>query len=130
MDGITYYMQKVMNVLYMRTSRGKVTMEMLDEAFAFSVDFASSTYEDMLYQIPTRQKNVLCAIALEGKVSEILSGEFASRHHFSSVSSVSSAVKGLLERNLITSDCGVFSIYDKFLEFWLKRKLRSAEMKP
>jgi len=120
MGGVTYYMQKVMNVLYMRTHRGCVTMEMLDEAIAYSIEFASATYEDMVYQLPKQQKKLLYAIAREGKVENIFSGSFASRHRIRSVSSVNSAVKGLLERNILTAEKGVYSIYDKFLEFWLR----------
>lgn len=121
MDGVTYYMQKVMNALYMRTRRGRVTMEMLDAAVDFAIGFASAIYEDMVYQLPTQQKKVLYAIAREGKVENILSGGFASRNRLRSVSSVNSAVKGLLERNVLTHERGRYSVYDKFFEIWLKR---------
>lgn len=123
MDGVTYYMQKVMNVLYMRTRRGKVTQEMLDEAIDFAIGFASDTYEDMLYQLPNRQKKILCAVAIDGKVENIASGKFATRHHLTSVSSVNSAVKGLLERNVLTCERGVYSVYDKFFALWLNRHM-------
>lgn len=119
MGGVTYYMQKVMNVLYMRTHRGCVTTQALDEAIAYSIEFASATYEDLVYQLPKQQKKVLFAIAREGSVENILAGSFASRHRLRSVSSVNSAVKGLLERNILTTEKGVYSIYDKFLQFWL-----------
>lgn len=120
MDGVTFYMQKVMNILYMRTTSGDVTSEMLEEAIGFAIDFAAATYEDLLYQLPERQKKVLQAIAREGKCENILSGEFVSKYRLQSVSSVNSAVKGLLDRNLLMIEQGVYSVYDKFLEVWLK----------
>ncbi len=34
-------------------------------------------------------------------------------------SSVQSAIKGLLEKNFVTSNLGVYEIYDKFFAIWL-----------
>ena len=90
-------------------------------AIDFVVDFASATYEDMMYQLPERQKKVLRALALEGRCEGILSGEFVKRYGLQSVSSVNSAVKGLQERNLLVVERGTYSVYDKFLGFWLKK---------
>lgn len=120
-DGVTFYLQKVMNVLFMRTRAGKVTEAMMRDAIDFVVDFASATYEDMMYQLPERQKKVLRALALEGRCEGILSGEFVKRYGLQSVSSVNSAVKGLQERNLLVVERGTYSVYDKFLGFWLKK---------
>lgn len=121
MDGITFYMQKVMNILYMRTKRGVVTLAMLDDAISFAVEFAAATYEDLLYQLPERQKKVLQAIAREGKCTNVLSGDFAAKYRLPSVSSVNSAIKGLQERNLLMVDRDTYSVCDKFLVAWLTR---------
>ena len=63
----------------------------------------------------------LLAIAREGRCVNVLSGDFASKYRLSSVSSVNSAVKGLMDRNLLMVDQGVYSVYDKFLAAWLTR---------
>ena len=85
------------------------------------MDFAAATYEDLLYQLPERQKKVLKAIAFEGRCVNILSGEFARKYRLPSVSSVNSALKGLQERNLLMVDRDAYSVYDKFLAAWLRR---------
>jgi predicted transcriptional regulator len=56
-----------------------------------------------------------------GKVNGITSNEFL--HTFKmSASSVQSAIRGLLEKDLVTSELGVYSVYDKFFGAWLKGK--------
>ncbi len=121
-EGVTFYLQKVMNVLFMRTAEGgHCTLAELQPAIEYIVDFTNLTYEDLMYQLPEKQSAVLRAIAEEGKVNQITSGKFAKRYGLVSPSSVKSAVDALLDKDLITQDKGVYQVYDKFLEIWLKR---------
>lgn len=122
-EGVTFYLQKVMNVLYMRTSEGgHCGVEDLLPAIDYIVDFTQSTYEDLMYQLPEKQSLVLKAIADDGKVSQITSGKFSKRHGLPSPSAVKSAVNALLDKDLITQTKGVYQVYDKFLEIWLQRQ--------
>ena len=52
------------------------------------------------------------AIAAEGKAKAISSGDFVRKYKLQSASSVSSAVKGLLEKDFITYDKGIYQVYD------------------
>lgn len=122
-EGVTFYLQKVMNVLYMRTSEGgHCGVEDLQPAIDYIVNFTQSTYEDLMYQLPEKQSLVLKAIADDGKVSHITSGKFSKRHSLQSPSAVKSAVNALLDKDLITQTKGVYQVYDKFLEIWLRRQ--------
>ena len=122
-EGVTFYLQKVMNVLYMRTSEDEhCGVEDLQPAIDYIVDFTQSTYEDLMYQLPEKQSLVLKAIADDGKVSQITSGKFSKRHGLPSPSAVKSAVNALLDKDLITQTKGVYQVYDKFLEIWLQRQ--------
>ena len=63
-DGTTFYLQKIMNTLFMRTKEGeKCHMSSLAEAINYIIDFSSETYEDLIYQLPEKQKQVLLAIS-------------------------------------------------------------------
>ena len=122
-EGVTFYLQKVMNVLFMRTDEGgHCTLSELQPAIDYIVDFTHLTYEDLMYQLPEKQSLVLKAIAEEGKVVQVTSGKFAKRYGLVSPSAVKSAVNALLDKDLITQDKGVYQVYDKFLEIWLKRE--------
>lgn len=121
-NGVTAYMQRLMNVLFMRTQRGEVcTAHMIDGAIDYTLDMASDTYEALLCQIPEKQRNVFIAIAIEGEVANVTSGAFTRKYHLPSASSVSSAVKGLLAKDFITQGKNGYQAYDKLFAMWIKR---------
>ena len=118
-DGITFCLQKVMNILFMNTEiGGTCTVEMIDAAIKYIIDFTANTYDDLLYQLPDKQKQVLVAISKTGKAKNILSQKFVLAAGLTS-SSIKSAVKGLLEKDLITQNKDVYELYDKFFEKWV-----------
>ena len=115
-------MQRVMNELFSRTSaEGTCTTENIEEAIRYIILISTCTYEDLMYQLPEKQSLVLRAIAKDGKAQHLTSGKFIKRHGLLSASSVKSAVPALLEKGLITSEKGVYQVYDKFLEMWLQQ---------
>ena len=123
-EGITYYMQRTMNELYSTTpDRGTCSSEDIDVAINHIIASSAIIYEDLMYQLPEKQSIVLQAIAREGKAQNLTSGKFVRRHGLLSTSSVKSAVPALLEKGLITSEKGVYQLYDKFLEMWLRRRI-------
>ena len=125
-EGITANVQRIMNMLYMLTPKGEVcTTEMIDKAIDTYLQLSSAYYEELLRQMPEKQRNVFLAIASEGQVKGISSGRFVSKYHLPSTSSVVSAVKGLLEKDFITQDDNVYSIYDRFFQLWIEKTFRS-----
>jgi hypothetical protein len=119
--GVTYYMQRVMNELFSRTpSDATCTVEKIEDAIRYIILTSASIYEDLMYQLPEKQSLVLRAIAQEGNAQNLTSGKFIKRHGLLSASSVKSAVPALLDKGLITSEKGVYQVYDKFLELWLR----------
>lgn len=123
-DGVTSYIQRIMNALFMRTPQGgRCAVQMVDEAIEHVLDMASDTYDMLLWQIPEKQRDVLLAICREGKATNIKSGQFAKRHKLTSPSSVQSAIKGLLEKDLITMEHNTYSLQDKFFALWLSRRM-------
>lgn len=121
-EGITSYMQKIMNILFTMTPEGgKCIPEMIDKAIDDLLDFSSDTYETLLYQMPEKQRATFMAIAAEGKAQAISGGAFVRKYHLISASSVASAAKGLLEKDFITYDKGVYQVYDRFFLLWLQK---------
>ena len=122
-DGVTSYIHRVLNILYSRTEEGgRCNVGMINEAIDFIVRMSADSYESLLYQMPLKQRNLLLAIASEGKASQIKSGKFVKKHSLLSPSSVSAALKGLLDKDFLTEDKGVYSLYDKFFVVWLEKK--------
>lgn len=122
-EAVTSYMHRVMNVLFSRAEKGAICdVSMVDEAIEFIIRLSSDTYESLFYQMPEKQRSLFLAIAREGKATEVTSGAFIKRNKLNSASSVSSALKGLLDKDFITEDKNVYSVYDQFFALWLKFK--------
>lgn len=122
-EAVTSYMHRILNVLYSRTAEGETcNVSMVDEAIDFILRLSSDTYESLYYQMPEKQRLLFLAIAKEGKATSITGGAFINRHKLNSASSVSSALKGLLEKDFITMDKNAYSVYDQFFSLWLSFK--------
>ena len=119
-DGVTYYMQRVMNELFIQTAVGATCVEedvtkAVDEIIAVS----STIYEDLMYQLPEKQSRVLIAVAKDGSAKNVTSGSFTKRHSLPSPNSVKSAIPALIDKGLLTQDKGVYKVYDLFFAIWL-----------
>jgi len=122
-EGVTWYVQRVMNELFAITSPSTpCTKEMIDIAIDNILRSSEFSYQSLLFQLPAKQKMLLVAICKAGKAKSITSAAFIHRWHLPSTSSVQSALKGLLEKNFITGTLGVYEVYDKFFSLWLLRQ--------
>lgn len=120
-EGITWYIQKVLNTLYdMTPEQGVCTVEMVAEAIRQIVDSFRYTYSEILFRLPEKQKELLIAITKEGKAKAVTSGAFVKKYKLTSASSAQAALKGLLEKDFVTQEMGVCQTYDRFLGIWLK----------
>ena len=120
--GVTSCLQRVMNVLFMRTLPGECcTTDMVDGAIDYLLDLYSENYETQLSQMSERQRTLFRAITTEGVAKNITSGTFVRKYKLGSASSVMSAAKALLEKDFITQEQGAYVAYDQFFALWLQR---------
>ena len=123
-NGVTSYIQRVMNVLFLKTpTDGTCTPDMVEDAVNYNLSMASDTYETLLRQMPEKQRYVFIAISAEGEARSVKSGAFAKKYHLPSPSSVNSALKGLLEKDFITQEGDAYMVYDKFFDMWLRKNI-------
>lgn len=121
-EGITWYIQRMMNELFSMTSEGsECTEEMTSDAIRNILRANEFSYQSTLFQLPPKQKELLMAICKEGKAQNLTSSAFIQKYHLSGSSSVQSAVKGLLEKNFITANLGIHEVYDKFFAMWVNQ---------
>ena len=122
-EGITWYVQRIMNELYAITAPNtSCTAEMIGIAVTNILRANEFTYQSILFQLPPKQKELLIALSKAGKAEAITSTKFIHRWHLSSASSVQSAIKGLLDKNFVTANLGIYEVYDRFFALWLTRK--------
>lgn len=122
-DGITWYIQKMLNMLFSMTPLHETcTKEMITEALKAVITSYRYTFEETLFRLPERQKELLIAITKEGEAKSVTSGQFISKYSLASASSVQAALKGLLEKDFITHEQGIYRTYDRFFCIWLTER--------
>ena len=120
--GHTYYVQKTFNEAFADTPEGEeCTLETIRAAIDNMVASNDTIFREILSNIPEKQKELLYAIAKEGEAEQITSAAFIKRHSLASASSVQSAMKKLLEKDIITEINKVFSVTDKLFAMWMNR---------
>ncbi|MGM9734395.1 MAG: ATP-binding protein [Prevotella sp.] len=118
-QGVTWYIQYVMNMLYTSFSPNSVFIK--EDVEGVVVDILSQhrfAYQSLMYQLTSKQKQVVMAIAREGKVASLMSQSFLKRYNLGA-STVQAAVKTLLDRDFITFDEGEYQLGDLFLAQYL-----------
>lgn len=118
--GHTWYVQCLLNRLY--GFNRDVDMTMVEYATEQIVSEQSYSYADLLKAYSAGQVQLLKAIAREGCVKEVLAGDFIRRHRLRAASSVSSALRKLLDNEMVYNSPGGYIIYDRFLGEWLRRQ--------
>lgn len=122
-QGYTYYLQRALNDSFSLLPAGQVC----DRSFLFDrineiLTANADSYKDLLSALTPNQRALLSAVAVEGNAMNITSSEFANRHGLGPVSSIQSAARSLLKRQLLTKDPQKrYYLDDKFLELWLIR---------
>ena len=120
-QGVTWYMQMLNNELFALTEKGtECGMNRYETALKNVIQTQESSYKEILSQLPARQKPVLFAIAKEGLAVSVTSGAFVKHYGLGSGSSVQAALKGLLEKDLITRTEKGYQVYDRFFSTWIK----------
>lgn len=120
--GHTYYIQKTFNEAFADTPEGgECTIETIRDAIDEMIASNDTIFREILSNIPEKQKTLLYAIAREGEAERITSADFIKRHSLTSASSVQSATKKLLEKDLITEINKVFFVTDKLFAMWINK---------
>lgn len=119
-DGHTWYIQAILNRLYGYSA--VIDIATVDIAVREIVEESTYAYENLLAAYPAGSVRLLKAIALEGCVKEITSGEFITKHKLKAASSVSSTIKKLLDCELVYKTPEGYIVYDRFLNEWLRRQ--------
>lgn len=120
-DGVTWYLQKVLNQLFATSDNACIGD--VDRAVRQIIGQNEEAYKDILYQLTARQRDLLVAVSREGKARQITGTPFIRHHHLTSASSVQKSAQSLVDRQLLTHHQGIYEVYDKFLSEWLHEHL-------
>lgn len=121
-DGITFNVQRVCNGLFSNTAPGG---EADSETLVQTLDETLSSY-DVIFRmrmgtLTMRQKELLLAVAREGCVAQITSAQFVKRNSLASAATVQTAVKSLVEKDILAKTEHGYVVDDRFFRLWLNR---------
>ena len=120
-DGVTWFMQMIMNELFALTEKGQnCESDIYPTALKNVIQTQESSYKDTLSNISAKQKPVLFAIAKKGEAVNMTSIKFLKENNLGSSSSVQAALKGLLEKDIITRTERGYQVYDYVFAQWLR----------
>lgn len=125
LEGTTYYLQKLMHEAFADTLPGETCdSEKLQNAFDNMIEEARETYQKQLGSLSERTKEVLYAIAREGHAQKIMSIAFIKRYALASPSVVQTAVKNLIDAEIVTLQEGVYTVSDVLFALYLRKMLQ------
>lgn len=121
-EGNTYYNQKTFREAFAQTAQGETcSLETVDNSINLMIKEADHLYSEKLSRLSLPQKELLYAIANEGRAQKITSGAFIRKHQLSSTSSVQQAIKKLLALGLVSTSSSEYFIADQLMYLWLRK---------
>ncbi|MBQ8958304.1 MAG: ATP-binding protein [Bacteroidales bacterium] len=118
--GHTWYIQCILNRLYQYGTR-QIDRQALALTMNDILEEYKETFRTYCKLLTSNQLSLLKAIAKEGKVKEIGSQEFLQKHQPGPASTIRSALRVLIGKELIMEDKNGYSVYDRFFGLWLRR---------
>ena len=119
-EGHTWYIQSVLNRLYDTCLHVRSIKEVNRETVHL-VESRSPQYESLAQFLSSNQFNLLKAIASEGIVKEPTGSRFIRDHNMASASIVQSALRALVEKEIVYRTPRGYIVYDRFMSIWLAR---------
>lgn len=118
-EGHTWYMQTLLNRLY---ERGEAVTEVkqVEQVLIALIEENAPIYQNIIALLTDNQVALMLAVASEGLVTAPNSGAFIKRHSLKTPSSVNTALKSLLEKELIYKSADGYMVYDRFMALWLQ----------
>ena len=118
-DGHTWYIQSILNRLY-GSKEQKIDIKSVRSVIIDIVSESTYTFEKLLSAYTPSAVNLLKAIAKERCVKEVNSGSFITRYGLKAASSVNTALKKLIDNELIYKTSSGYIVYDRFMAIWLR----------
>ena len=117
---VTWYVQAILHGIYEHGSYG-ITKSLVDEVIQELIEEQAMAYQNYCAWLTENQQLLLLAIASESLVSSPLSQQFISTHHLPATSSVKTALKALVDKQLVSKTPKGYLVSDRFFAKWLVR---------
>ena len=116
----TFYVQYICNRLF--SEEKKITGEAVNRMLLKIINENEAVYASYITLLTPLQFRVLRAIAVNGGVQNPTASEFLSSNDLGAASSVSVAIKSLVDKAFLDETSGTYTLNDLFFNSWLKYK--------
>ncbi len=117
---VTFYVQSVCNRLYYRPEKN-LSIGLIKEVLFEIIKEREAGFFNYRSLLAHQQWNLLVAMAKENGVKEPSGADFIHKYRLGANSSVRTALKALLEREMIVQEDGKYFVDDVFFARWLER---------
>lgn len=114
----TFYVQYLSNRLYSRNSR-LIKKDMIDEVWCEILHEREGMFYNYRNLLTEFQFKLLKSIAKEKRIKQPYVKEFLKKYNLGTPSTVATALKALLVKELVTEEYGTYFVQDVFLSSWL-----------
>jgi AAA+ ATPase superfamily predicted ATPase len=119
-EGHTWYLQNIFHRLFTMIEKGEeATLEIAEYCLRSTVNSYAKLFQETVNLLSDRQREMLYAVAKDGKATEITSGAFVDKHALASPSSAQAATRQLLDKEILTKEGNAYMVYDRFMGLWL-----------
>ena len=119
-DSVTWYVQAILHGIYEHRDE-QINKDLVDEVIQELIEKQAMAYQNYCAWLTENQQLLLLAIAKEQIVSSPLSQQFIITHHLPATSSVKTALKALVDKQLISKTPKGFFVSDRFFAKWLAK---------
>lgn len=126
-EGHTWYVQRILNELYAQIKSSPITTDDVVYVLDYVTRLSARGFEEQFHSFSYNQKQLLIAIAKEGKANGITSMSFIKRHSLKSPSTVQSAAKALYDNEVITKEDDAYLIYNRLFALWIRKKYTTEQ---
>ena len=118
-DGHTWYVQRILNEMY-ASNEAVLTPVQYHEALDYVIKLGEKAFEEQFRTYSNSHKQLLIAIAKEGKAAAITSMAFVRRHALKSPSTVQSSARQLYDAEVITREDDSYYISNRLFSMWIR----------
>lgn len=123
-DGHTFYVQRTCNEAFSCTPHdGCCSSGIITSALDNILSANGTLFRETLRELTENQKEVVYAIATEGKAKSLVSEAFIRKYALGSASKVQTSVRSLLNKEILTQNEEEYWIYNRFFGLWIQRML-------
>lgn len=119
-EGHTWYIQSILNRLF------SYPVHPDQDAVNFAINEIVSeneySYQNLLAAYPAGSVRLIKAIAKDRIVPEINAGSFIAKHKLKAASSINTALRTLIKKEMVYKSITGYIVYDHFLAIWLRRQ--------